>query len=216
MIDAYTSRVDGKHAQSGRSGILVGVVILVVGTVVAAGLSVGGPWWIRAGVLVVAVAGALALWRAHVVLAAERERSAAQAHRAVQEAVESERRHHHESMGTIVRFTARVSALRATIDTLTAERDDALAQIEQRDSRIATLTSTQTTLLGNAAELRRRIVDLEERIALFEVELQEILASPEADILVLPRRLQITSRGTAPSAVHEGAEFDHLGQAAGH
>ncbi|MDA8437488.1 MAG: hypothetical protein M0Z51_01350 [Propionibacterium sp.] len=208
--------MERKHAQSGRSDILIGVVILVVGTLAAAGLSVGGPWWIRAGVLVVAAAGGLALWRAHAVLVAEREHSAAQAHRAVQEAVESERRHHHESMGTIVRFTARVSALRATIDTLTAERDEALAQLEQRDSRIATLTSTQATLLGNAAEMRRRIVDLEERIALFEVELQEVLASPEADILVLPRRLQITSRGAVSLPASDDAEFDHLDQAAGH
>ena len=198
--------------QSGRSDLLLGAVILGVGAVIAVGLSVGGPWWIRAGVFVALAAGASALWRARVALLDERDRASAQAHRAVQDAVESERRHHHESMGTILRFTARVAALRATIDTLTAERDDALALVEQRDSRIATLTSTQATLLGNAAEMRRRIVDLEERIALLEVELQEMLASPEADILVLPRRLQITSRGSAPVI----DDLEHLDQAAGH
>ena len=211
---AYTSRVEGKHAQTGRSEILVGVIILAAGALVAAGLGIGGPWYIRAGIAVAVAAGALALWRAHSALISERERAAVQAHRAVQDAVETERRHHHESMGTIVRFSARVASLRATIDTLTSERDEALAEIDRRDSRIATLTSTQTTLLDNAAEMRRRIVDLEERIALLEVELQEVLTSPEAEILVLPRRLQLTSRDDAP--VIPDAGLEHLRQASGH
>lgn len=215
MRGAYTSRVEGKHAQTGRSEILVGVVILAVGAVIAAGLGVGGPWLIRGGIVVAVAAGALALWRARAALVAERDRAAVQAHRAVQDAVESERRHHHESMGTIVRFSARVASLRATIDTLTAERDEALAEVERRDSRIATLTSTQTTLLDNAAEMRRRIVDLEEKIALLEVELQEMLTSPEAEILVLPRRLQLTSRD-AGHVLPEDSGFEHLQQAAGH
>ena len=212
--DAYTAGVEGKHAQTRRSEILVGVVILAVGTLVAAVLSVGGPWWIRAGIAVTAVAGALALWRANAALLSERERAAVQSQRAVQDAVESERRHHHESMGTIVRFSTRVASLRATIDTLTNERDEALAEIERRDSLIAALTSTQATLLDNAAELRKRIVDLEEKIALLEVELQQMLTSPEAEILVLPRRLQITSRDAAPVAQVD-AGFEPLQQAAG-
>ena len=215
VTSAYTSRVEAKHAQTGRSEILVGIVILAAGAVVAVALGFGGPWWIRAGIVVTVVAGALALWRAHTALVAEQERAAVQAQRAVQDAVETERRHHHESMGTIVRFTARVASLRATIDTLTAERDEALAEIERRDSRIATLTSTQSTLLDNAAEMRKRIVDLEEKIALLEVELQEVLDSPEAEILVLPRRPQLTSREGA-SAAPADVDFEHLQQAAGH
>ncbi len=182
--------------------------MLIVGGIVAVALAVLAvvmqPWLAVPAVLVAVAAGVLGHIISSRAMRAARERAAAQAAKALDASVASEERHHRESMGIIVRFTARVNELRATIDDLTAQLAQARSALLERENLIAGLRSTQATLTDNAADLRARVVDLEERVALQEQELNHAMSeanqvadAARADILVLPRRPQLTGRGSS-------------------
>lgn len=203
--------MDARHAQNRHSEIANSKVVLATGGVISAVLAVLAvlvqPWLAVAVFVVALAAGVIAVVLNARAMEAASEVAADDAARALDAAVATEQRHHRESMGIIVRFTARISALRATIDALTEQLDQARHDLEERETLVAGLRSTQATLMDNAAELRARVVELEERIALREQELEQLMSeADEADILVLPRRLQITGRATAHGTSGDAAE----------
>lgn len=203
--------MDARHAQNRHSEIANSKVVLATGGVISVVLAVLAvlvqPWLAVAVFAVALAAGVIAVVLNARAMEAASEVAADDAARALDAAVATEQRHHRESMGIIVRFTARISALRATIDALTEQLDQARHDLEERETLVAGLRSTQATLMDNAAELRARVVELEERIALREQELEQLMSeADEADILVLPRRLQITGRATAHGTSGDAAE----------
>lgn len=190
--------MEAKHASEKRNIATISIVILVVGAVAALALGIGGVWLARTGILVSVAAGSLALLIAFRLLRESRLAAVQASVDAAQAAALAERRHHHESMGIIERFTRRVTELRAQIDTLSAELSDARAQLAERDLLVSSLRSTQESLLTNAADMRNRVVALEEQLALRELELREVLDhGTVADILALPTRPQLAARAEA-------------------
>lgn len=208
--------MDAKHALQGQNKTLITKIILAAGAVIAIALCPFGSWFIRAGVAVALLAAAAIYYLLNKEIDDQQVAADHRAQRDLAAQVAIEKRHHAESMSTIVRFTARVSALKATIETLQAELEDSERRLVEQDNIVAGLRSTQDTMAANAAELRQRIVSLEEKIALRENELNELLDHLEsAEIVAMPRRLQLSSR--VENVVVESYDEDYeLPQAAGH
>lgn len=151
--------------------------MLITGTALALGSTLGSAWLVRTGVLVAVLTGVavLVLSRRRMrrmtekhtrELAAERASSLAASHR-----------HHRESMEMISRYSEQISTLRTTKQAQRALMNGLRSDLRDSMKLEHVLRSNNAELIENTARQRHRIAQLESSLAGQEMELARLRLS---------------------------------------